>query len=96
MLNFWAEQTSDCGLQSVQAWVINDLEPAWKGTIRLRLEREGKNLSESSQRCTVEGFGREILEFPVVIPQEHGTYRLIAELDGKGQHTRSVREFKVP
>jgi len=44
----------------------------------------------------VDGFGREILEFTVPMPNASGSYTAIAELvSKKGKPVRSLRDFKV-
>jgi beta-galactosidase len=95
MLNFWEEQVAPGQARSMQVYVINDLESNWTGKVRLRLERAGKRVSEQSQACQVDGFGRQILEFKVVLPNEPGNYTIVAEVIGKGRPIGSARDFKV-
>ena len=95
MSNFWEEQVAPGQARSMQVYVINDLESNWTGKVRLRLERAGKRVSEQSHACQVDGFGRQILEFKVVLPNEPGNYTIVAEVIGKGRPIGSARDFKV-
>lgn len=96
MLNFWDDQVAPGAERTVQVYVINDLEPEWKGKVRLRvLNKAGKKVSEEAEPCEVTSFGRQILDIKLNLPGAAGDYTLTAELDGKGGPVRSVRDFKV-
>lgn len=96
MLDFWAEDVSPRSEQAVKVVVINDLEPAWHGEVRLRLLRGGECVSTQSAPCRVQGLGREIVTFKQEMPAEEGSYTLEAELAaGPGTPVRSLRDFKV-
>jgi beta-galactosidase len=95
MADFWEESVPASTEQPVRVYVINDLEPAWKGRVRLGLWHRGKRVAEESRACEVGSFGRVILSFKMAIPQAPGDYRLVAELDGKGKPVASLRDFKV-
>jgi beta-galactosidase len=96
MLDFWGETLPAGSAQRFKVCVINDLESEWKGRVRLELHRGGKKVAEQVQDATVDGFGREELEFDLALPARPGDYTLVAELDGKGaKSVRSVRDFKA-
>jgi len=102
MIDFWAEQL-DVGRRggsrtalTLEIVLINDLPAFFKGPVRLAIERDGRTVSEKSQNCQIEGFGRMVLAFDMEIPKEEGQYRLVAELTLRdGTKVRSLRDFKV-
>ena len=96
MLDFWDEQLPPGEKRLFKVFVINDQEEGWKGTVRLRVVREGKPVSEQGEDCAVPPLGRQVLTFPQAIPAEPGDYTIIAELtDPAGNRVQSLRDFRV-
>ena len=96
MLDFWAESVPAGSEHDVKVVVINDLEPPWKGEIRLHVMKGQECLSTRTLPCEVNGFGREIVTLPVLMPVEPGDYTLAAEISSRaGSPVRSLRDFKV-
>jgi hypothetical protein len=95
MLNFWDNKVTPGAVQTLQIYIINDLEPAWSGKVYLRLFKNSKKLADQFQSCTVESFGRQIVTFNPTAPSEPGDYTWVAELEGKNAGVRSIRDFKV-
>jgi hypothetical protein len=96
MLDFWAEEAPAGARRPVKVFVINDLEPEWKGEVRVGFARDGRTGTPQAQPCTVEGYGRTILTFDVPFPAEPGKYTFSAELtDAEGRRVRSLRDLKI-
>ena len=96
MLDFWAETVPAGTEQNVKVYVINDLEPEWKGELRLLLLKGTDCVSTRTANSQVPGFGREIVTIPQTMPSSPGDYTLVAELaDSQGNAVRSLRDFKV-
>jgi hypothetical protein len=96
MLDFWADEVEPSAKQQLKVFVINDLYQDWQGKVELRVLKGNKSLTAQSQSCTVPSLGREILSFPVTMPEEAGNYTLMAKLaDRKGKPVRSLRDFQV-
>jgi beta-galactosidase len=96
MIDFWAEQLDAGSQQKFEIVLINDLPVFFKGPVRLAIERNGKMVTEKSESCRINGFGRIVLDFDMEIPKEEGQYQLVAELTRRdGTHVRSLRNFKV-
>jgi beta-galactosidase len=96
MLDFWAE-TAPAGTEhTMKIYVINDLEPEWKGELRLLLLKGADCVSTRIASCRVPGFGREIVTIVQNMPSSAGDYTLVAELvDSRGNSVRSLRDFKI-
>ena len=96
MLDFWAETVPAGTEQNVKIYVINDLEPEWKGELRLLLLKGTDCVSTRAANCQVKGFGREIVTIQQKMPSSPGDYTLVAELaDSRGNSVRSLRDFKI-
>lgn len=96
MLDFWAEEVPRGTSRELKVYVINDLESEWKGEIRLRVLRGGREVSSQSKGAAVNGLGREILTFTQQLPRQRGAYTLSAELtDSEGNTIRSLRDLRV-
>lgn len=96
MIDKWGEQLPAGEEIVVPVFVINDLYKDWKGTVRLRILRGGKIISEQSKDCTVAGLGREILSFKETVPSRQGQCQLVAELLANGGvPVRSLRDFEI-
>jgi len=68
MLDFWAETVTAGTEQNVKIYVINDLEPEWKGELRLLLLKGTDCVSARVANCQVKGFGREIVTIAQTMP----------------------------
>jgi beta-galactosidase len=56
MLDFWAETVPAGTEQSVKLYVINDIEPEWKGELRLLLLKGTDCISTRTVNYQVQGF----------------------------------------
>jgi beta-galactosidase len=104
MINVWDEQLSPGAEIDVPVFVINDTYSDWEGSVRLRLLRGDKTISNQSQPCAVRALGQEILTFKQRIPDEQSAWgrlpvghcQLVAELVAEGaQPVHSGRQFEV-
>jgi len=96
MIDFWDEELAIGIERRFTVFVINDLHRKWKGTVRLRIMRGTKTISEQTRNCTIRPLGREILTFEQEFPKQKGEYQLIGELiKVDGAVVRSLRDFKV-
>ncbi len=96
MIDAWAEKYPPGPGREFPVVVINDLYETWKGTVRFRLLRDGKTITEKNQPCEVSPLGREKLSFTIDIPNQPACYEVEAALVSPGsQPVRSLREFEV-
>lgn len=97
MIDAWAAEYSPGKAQEFPVIVINDLYESWKGSVRLRLFRDGKIVQEESKPCEIQPLGDGTLPFALDIPVQPGNYQLEAALiRGNEAPVRSLRDFSVP
>lgn len=96
MIDLWDEELAPGQKLELTVAVIDDLPAEWSGQVRLSLRRADKTLWQTEQPCRVAGLGREVLRFPIAVPNAPGDYRLVAELLTPGRTpVASVRAFTV-
>jgi hypothetical protein len=96
MIDFWQERVAGGATIKTPVIVVNDLYRDWKGTVHLRMTHKDRTVKEQSASCTVDALGRVTLDFSQPVPEEEGTYELVAELTGtEGKPVRSLRSFTV-
>ncbi|MGW8257638.1 MAG: hypothetical protein ACWGMZ_09150, partial [Thermoguttaceae bacterium] len=95
MIDAWAERYPP-GPHEFPVIVINDLYQTWKGSVRLRLLRNGESIVESVQPCEVSALGDRKLKFTMHIPSLPGRYQVEASLLAPdAPPIRSLRDFEV-
>lgn len=95
MIDAWADKYP-AGAREFPVVVINDTYDAWKGTVRLRLLRDGQTVAEKAQPCDVASLGSQKLTFAIDIPSQPGRYQIEAALVSPGvEPVRSLRDFDV-
>ncbi len=96
MIDFWKDRIAPAAQIDVPVIVINDVCPAWQGTVRLRIQQNDKVVFEQQREAKVKCQGREIFCFPVRFPAQPNSYQLIAEIAGRdGAPVRSNRDVNV-
>lgn len=80
MLDVWDETYPAGKAQALPVAVINDLYQIWRGSVRVRLLRDGATMLEKSQPCEVPALGRTPLVFTIDMPAAPGNYQLEAAL----------------
>jgi beta-galactosidase len=96
MIDFWAEQLDAGSQQKFNVVLINDLPRLFEGPVRLAIEKDGATVTEKTENCRIDGFGRTVLTLETEIPKEEGQCQLVAELTrADGTQVHSLRDFKV-
>jgi hypothetical protein len=96
MIDYWGQALRAGERQAMKVVVVNDLDEPWRGGVRLRLSKNGREVTRLETNCQVEALGRGVIAFEQPVPTEVGDYVLTAELTAEGQGTvRSVRDVKV-
>ena len=96
MIDYWNDRAKSESSASIPIVVINDLETAWEGQLRLTIEVEGQTPESRDQACQVEPFGKCTLHFKIRFPTPPGACLLVAQLMAPNQRTvRSLREIEI-
>ena len=96
MIDAWAEEYEAGRPHEFAVAVINDLYQDWKGTVRLRLLREGRPVGEQRMDAAVPALGKVNLGFTVRMPAEPGPCQIEATLVGTPYgDVRSLRDFSI-
>jgi len=96
MIDEWAEELPAGEKHDIPVIVINDLYTDWKGTVRFRIIRDERTISEQSEKCEAAALGEKHLTFAATVPIELGKYQFVAELVQPGaESVRSLRDFEV-
>lgn len=96
MLDYWGQDLTAGQEVEIKAIAINDTYETWRGTLRLRLTKNGKAVVSRDIPCTIEALGSVNLSGDLAMPAEPGEYVVVAELIARGgKPVRSIRDAKV-
>lgn len=96
MLDFWQATAKPGESQKMHIVAINDLEPAWTGSVQFRILSGDRVLTDEKKPLTITSYGRAETSFDCRMPTEPGDYRLEAILETDGQKpTRSLRDVRI-
>jgi hypothetical protein len=96
MIDAWAEEYEAGRPHEFAVVVINDLYRDWKGTVRMRLLRDGRAMLEQGLDAVVPALGKVNLMFTVRMPAELGPCQVEATLMGTPSgDVRSLRDFRI-
>ncbi len=96
MIDAWAEAYEAGSSHEFALVVINDLQKEWKGTVRLRVLRDGKTLEEREVNAAVPALGSVGLKAALRMPGEPGPCQIEAVLmKTPAGDVRSLRDFTV-
>jgi hypothetical protein len=96
MLDYWGQDLTAGQEVEIKAFAINDTYETWRGTLRLRLTKNGKAVVSRDIPCTIEALGSVNLSGDLAMPAEPGEYVVVAELIARGgKPVRSIRDAKV-
>lgn len=96
MIDYWGQDVPAGAKYEFRVVVINDLGTDQRGTVRLRILKDGNVVAEQQKPCTVDTLGQKTLLFTPTLPSEPGLYLLSAELVTAGKDpVTSVRDLVV-
>jgi beta-galactosidase len=94
MLDEWGDEIETGMTHEFKIIAINDLEPEWKGKVRLRIIDKDRTISEQTADITIPSFGQEHIKINLYIPELQGTCTVIASLErNNDKPVRSYREI---
>jgi len=95
MINRWESKLHPSDTIKVPVYLINDLYKPWSGLLLLSLIKDNKPVKEFRQQVTINALGRQIFDFRMVLPDETGSYQLIAEINVNNERVQSLRNFEI-
>jgi len=94
MLDEWGIEIHVNGSHSYKIIAINDLEPEWKGSVKLQIMDRQEVIAEKTTELAISPFGQANTTISLKGPQKPGIYTVIATLVKTGEKpVRSVREI---
>lgn len=82
-------------LSSINVLFINDLNEEWPGKLKIYIENDSGIVTMNKQDITLTVIDRSIFNYNLMIPEESGEYRILAEVEVRGEGVRSIRKFEV-
>lgn len=95
MVDFWDNKLQPGTGLDIKINLINDTYDPWTGSVKLSLISEDQPVDLHSIHTELIPLGKEVLTLPVTLPEKQGAYKLIAEIDYKGESVKSIREFMI-
>ena len=95
MIDFWEKKLNGGVDISFDIFIINDLNEDFHGKLKFYIENDSGIVTSKEQNITLQAVGRSILNYGLMIPEKNGNYRIVAEIEVKGEVVRSVRKFEV-
>jgi len=94
MLDEWGNEIKTGKPHSYRIIAINDLEPEWKGNVKLQILSDDKVVSEQSKELVIPPFGQRKVTINLESPGMPGTYTVVASLEKENEKpVKSTREI---
>jgi hypothetical protein len=95
MIELWGKSYVPSSEISVPVHVFNDIEEEWKGSLKLSVFSEGKNLLVQNTQIILRKYEVKVIRFKIKMPQVKGKYQMEAEISYKGESVKSYRDLKI-
>lgn len=96
MLDYWGRDLPAGAEHEFEVVVINDTQEETEIAVRLQLLKGDSTAAVQTKPCTLGTLGRKVLSFKLALPQEAGSYTLIATIERPEQEpVRSVRDVTI-
>ena len=95
MIELWEKSYVPGSKISIPVHVFNDTEEEWKGSVKLSVFSEGKNLSVQNMQTILNKFEVKVIGFKMEMPLIKGNYQVEAEINYKGEFVKSYRDLKI-
>ena len=94
MLDEWGNEIETGKTHDFRIIAINDLEPEWKGIVRLQIMKDGKVITGQSSNLVIPPYGQKTFTISCFTPQKSGLYTVVALLEREGEKpVKSIREI---
>lgn len=96
MIDFWDDSIKMGTSRDFPVFVINDPESKWKGTMMMRILKDGQVVTEKSQEITLDPYARNKYSFSSGSDLKEGNYTLEVSLVNTPYGTpKSIRDFRI-
>ena len=95
MIDFWEKAVNPGAELKLDVYAINDLDTPFTGNIKLRIIKDGKEISMQEKEVSISPLGREIPSFTITVPDEKGEYQMEASINLNDEEVKSIRDLKV-
>lgn len=94
MLDEWGNDIATGTNHDFKVLAVNDLEPEWKGIIKLQILNGETMLTEKTENFDIPSFGQDSIMISVTTPDMPGTYTVIASIEKDNEKpVKSIREI---
>ena len=95
MIELWEKSYVPGSKISVPVHVFNEIEEEWKGSVKLSVFSDGKDLSVQSEPLVLNKYEVKVIGFKINMPLIKGNYQVEAEINYKGESVKSYRDLKI-
>jgi beta-galactosidase len=95
MIDFWDKIFNPGVHTGIEVYVINDLDGAWNGQLKLSLRKNNKEVKSLVKNIFLPAWNRSVETFILKMPVEKGEYIMEAEIEYNGEPVKSIREFAI-
>jgi hypothetical protein len=94
MLDEWGKDIEIGKSHNFKIIAINDLEPAWSGSVHLQILKGKKVIIDKSIQLTIPSYGKKAISIVCEVPNISGLYTVQAVLEKKdSKQVKSIREI---
>ncbi len=95
MIDVWEKSFNPGQTVHVPIYIINDTYEDWNNNIRLFISSADKLINEDVITCELKKLDKKVYTTSIIMPEEKGEYKLVAEIIYKGVSIKSIRDFYI-
>uniref|UniRef100_UPI00321648F2 glycoside hydrolase family 2 protein n=1 Tax=uncultured Draconibacterium sp. TaxID=1573823 RepID=UPI00321648F2 len=95
MIDVWDKKFAPGCSIDVPVHIINDTYEKWSGAVVLSVLEREKIVHKQDILCELDGLGKEVYKEKIMLPPEKGKYKLVAEINYKGEFVKSIRDIEI-
>ena len=95
MIDTWNSSYKPGSNLSFPVYIINDLARNYKGTLKVKLQKENKTFIALQKEIYIEQFASEQIYFSITFPELEGDYEMNADITLNGESVMSYRDIKL-
>ncbi len=95
MVNFWEESLNQREQLTIPVHLINDTYDSVKDSVKLSIFHDDEMVISRSLAFALKELQKEVIQFPITVPDKKGQFRMEAEIFYEGESIKSIREFQI-